>query len=83
VVRISQGQGFFSLRHLIQTGSRAHSASCLRGTGAFSAEVMRPGREADHSFPSRVEDKAAWSCTSTPPYVLVKQMMRFYGMVLS
>jgi hypothetical protein len=31
---------------------------------------MRPGREADHSPPSSVEVKKAWSCISTPPICL-------------
>jgi hypothetical protein len=34
---------------------------------ALSLGVKRPGREADHSPPSRAEVKNAWSYTSTPP----------------
>jgi hypothetical protein len=44
--------------------------------GALSLGVKWPGREADHSFPSRAEVKNAWSYTSTPP-------IRFHGVVLS
>jgi hypothetical protein len=32
--------------------------------------VKRPGREADHSPPSRVEVKNVWSYTSAPPTCL-------------
>jgi len=39
----------------------------LLSNGALSLGVKRPGREADHSSPSSVEVKNAWSCTSTPP----------------
>jgi len=44
----------------------------------------RPGREADHSPPSSVEIKNAWSDKATPPYVLivsrlVKRSVRFLG----
>jgi hypothetical protein len=34
---------------------------------AFTPEVKRQGREADHSSPSSAEVKNAWSYTSTPP----------------
>jgi hypothetical protein len=34
--------------------------------GVLSLGVKRPGREADHSPPSIVEVKNAWSYTSTP-----------------
>jgi hypothetical protein len=33
--------------------------------------VKRPGREADHSPPSSVEVKNAWSYTSTPQYIFM------------
>jgi hypothetical protein len=44
--------------------------------------VKRPGREADHSPPSRAKIKNAWSYTSIPPQVfmawyLVKQRDNF------
>jgi hypothetical protein len=44
--------------------------------GALSLGVKRPGREADHSRPSSVEVKNAWSYTCTPP-------IRLHGVVLS
>jgi hypothetical protein len=44
--------------------------------GALSRGVRRPGREADHSPPSSVDVKNAWSCNSTSP-------TRLHGVVLS
>jgi hypothetical protein len=44
--------------------------------GALSLEVKPPGHEVDHSPPSSVEVKNAWSYTSISP-------LRFHGMVLS
>jgi len=43
---------YFSLRHLIQTGSGAHPVPYTVGTEALSPAVKWPGREADHSPPS-------------------------------
>jgi hypothetical protein len=37
----------------------------------LSLWVKRPGREADHSPPSSVEVKNAWSYTSAPQYVFM------------
>jgi hypothetical protein len=45
----------FSLRHLVQTGSEAHSASYPMGIRGSFLGVKRPGREADQSPPSSVE----------------------------
>jgi len=53
----------------IQTGSGAHPASYLMGTGGSF-----PGSEADHSPPSNAEVKDVWSYTSTP--------IRLHGVVL-
>jgi hypothetical protein len=47
-IRFPTGAGNFSLRHSVQTGSRAHSASYPIVAGALSLGVKRPGREADH-----------------------------------
>jgi hypothetical protein len=44
--------------------------------GAPSLGVKRPGREVEHSPPSRAEVKNAWSYTSTLP-------VRLHGVVLS
>jgi hypothetical protein len=38
---------------------------------AFSLEVKRLGREADHSHPSSAEVKIAWQYTSTPQYAFM------------
>jgi hypothetical protein len=66
-----QGLGYFSLRHLIQTGSEAHQASYLMVPGALSLGVKRAGREADHSHTSSTEVKNAWSYIFTSPYVFM------------
>jgi len=42
----------------------------------LSLGVKRPGREADHLFPSSAEVKNTWRYTSTPP-------IRLHGVVLS
>jgi hypothetical protein len=48
----------FSSSPCIQTGSRAHPASCTMGTGGpFPGSKARPGRDADHSPPSSAEVK--------------------------
>jgi hypothetical protein len=40
----------------VQTGSGAHPASCIMGTGGpFPGGKARPGRDADHSPPSSAE----------------------------
>jgi hypothetical protein len=54
-VRFPAGAGNFSLRHRVQTGSGAHSASYAVGTGALSLGVKRSGCEADRSPPSSAE----------------------------
>jgi len=43
----------FSLRHLVQTGSGVTQPPIQWIPGALFLGVKRPGREADHSFPSR------------------------------
>jgi hypothetical protein len=54
----------FSSNLCIQTGSEAHPASCTMGTrGSFPGAKARPGRDADHSPPSRMSR----SHTSSPP----------------
>jgi len=40
----------------VQTGPKAHPASCTMGTGSFPG-VKRPGRDADPSSPSSAEVK--------------------------
>jgi len=52
-VRFPAGDGNFYLLHHVQTGSGAQPASYPMGTGGSTLEVKRPGREADHSPPSR------------------------------
>jgi len=54
-----QGQGFFSLRHRVETGSGPLPPSTPMGTGGKAA-----GSEADHSPPLRAEDEKAWNYTS-------------------
>jgi hypothetical protein len=46
----------FSYSLFVQTGSGAHPASCTMGTGGpFPGGKAQPGRDADHSPPSRAE----------------------------
>jgi hypothetical protein len=75
-VQFLAGAGNFSLRHRVQTGSGADSASYPVGTKGSFPGVKRPGRAADHSHPSSAEVKNAWSYNSTPP-------VRLHGVVLS
>jgi hypothetical protein len=75
-IRVPAGGGNFSLHHCVQTGAGAHPSSYLIGTRGTFPGVKRPGREADHSPPSSVEVKNAWSYTSTPS-------IRLHGVVLS
>jgi hypothetical protein len=55
-VRSPAGAEDFSSILCVQTGSGAHPASCLMGTGVLSPGVKaRPGCDADHSPPSSAE----------------------------
>jgi hypothetical protein len=57
-VRSSAGAKDFSFIPFVQTGSGAHPASCTMGTGGpFPGAKAQPGRDADHSLPSRSEVK--------------------------
>jgi hypothetical protein len=47
-VRFPAGAGNVFLRHHVQTGSGAHSASYPMGTECFSPGIKRPGREAEY-----------------------------------
>jgi len=40
-------------------------------SGVLLPAIKQPGYEADHSHPSRVEVKNAWSYTSSPQYVFM------------
>jgi hypothetical protein len=48
-----------------------------RVSRALSPGVKRTGREADHSLLFSAEVKNAWSYTSIPPYVFIKQRDKF------
>jgi hypothetical protein len=55
-VRSPAGAKDFSSSLCVQTGSRAHPASCTMGTGGpFPRGKARPGRDGDHSPPSSAE----------------------------
>jgi hypothetical protein len=78
----------FCVRHCIQSGSGAHPASCLVGTGGFFPGLKRPGREDDHSPPSSVEVTSVWRCTFTNPYVfmtccLIKYQRHLYLYIIN
>jgi len=47
-ILVSGKDGTFSLRHCVQTGTGAHTASYPEGTGALTSEVKLPGHESDH-----------------------------------
>jgi hypothetical protein len=48
----------FSSNLCVQTGSGAHPASYIMGTGgSFPGGKARPGRDSDHSLPSNAEVK--------------------------
>jgi hypothetical protein len=59
--------GYFSLCHRIQIGSRAHPSSYSVVPGVLTEGVKRPGRKAGNSSPPSAEVKDAWSYTFTPP----------------
>jgi hypothetical protein len=69
-VRFPAGAGKFSVLHPIQTGSGAHSAFYIMGTGgSFPVKGgERPGRETDHSPHSSADVKKAWRCGAIPPH---------------
>jgi hypothetical protein len=55
-VRSPAGAKDFSSNPSVQTGSRAHPASCTMGTGcSFPRAKARPGRDADDSPPCSAE----------------------------
>jgi hypothetical protein len=60
---------YFSLRHRVQIGSGIHPASypTYTGGGGVSPGIKQPDHEHNHSPPSSVEVKNAWSLTSIPP----------------
>jgi hypothetical protein len=60
-----------SLHYRVHIDSGAHTASYLMGTRGSFLRVKRPGCEANHSLPSRAEDKNAYSYTSAPQYTIM------------
>jgi hypothetical protein len=71
-VRFPVQVGIFSLRHHVQTGCGPHSTSFMTDTKAVHPKLKLPLPETDHSPPSSVQVKKAWSFTSIPDleYVL-------------
>jgi len=65
------GAGNFSLHHHVQNSSGAHPPSYLIGTRGLSLGIKGLGHEADHSPPTSVEVKNAWSYTSIPQYTFM------------
>jgi hypothetical protein len=61
----------FSLLHIVQTGSGAHTASFQWVPGDLSPGVKRLGGETDHSPPASAEVKKIWMYTSIPPYAFM------------
>jgi hypothetical protein len=67
----SQYGQVFSLLHVVQTGSGAHTASNPKCTRALSREIKQPKREADHSPPNSAKVKNTWIYTSIILYVFM------------
>jgi len=65
MVRFQTGAAFFSLHHLVQTGSGAHPSCYPVSTGGKAAER----REVLPSPPSTAKVKNAGSSNFTPHYV--------------
>jgi hypothetical protein len=61
----------FSLFHVVQTDPGVHPISYTMSTGGFSSGMKRPGRKADHSYPTSAEVKKIWIYTSTPRKLLM------------
>jgi hypothetical protein len=83
----SSNDGTFSLRHRIQAGSEAHSASYPMGTEDSYAGVKRKGREDDHLHVMQRKSMRG-AIPALPQYVskawrLIKQKIRIHGVVLS
>jgi hypothetical protein len=74
------GQGYFTLRYHVQTGSAANPAHHMI-TRALSPGVDRSGYEAEHSLPSSAEVKNAWSFTSISSYVLMAWCLIKHGRI--
>jgi hypothetical protein len=60
-VRIPVTERYFIHLKTVQTGSGAHRASCLMGTGGKAS-----GDDVNHSPPSRAKFRNDWRYTSTP-----------------
>ena len=56
-----------------QADSGAHSTSSTIGNEDSFWRVKRPGHDGNHSPPSSVKFKNAWSSTSPPPYTGVSE----------
>jgi hypothetical protein len=67
-----RGLGIFLFTTAFRTGLGSTQPPIQWVPGALSLGVKRPGREADHSPPSIVEVKNAWSYTTTPQYVFME-----------
>jgi hypothetical protein len=63
---------YFSLLHVVETGSGAHPASYPMGNLGPFGGCKAPVREVEHSFLTSDEVKKAWIYTSTPPYVFIE-----------
>jgi hypothetical protein len=71
----SPGSKEFSLLHLIQTSSEAHTAFYPMDTRTSSPRLRPLGSEADHSPPTNANVKKMFIYTSTPPHVSMADMV--------
>jgi hypothetical protein len=71
-VRFPTREEDFSSSLCVQTGSGAHPASCIVGTGGpFPGGKARPERDADHSLPSSakvVNEELYFLSPQAPPW---------------
>jgi hypothetical protein len=70
-IRVLKKSKEFSLLHIVETGSGAHSASYSMSTESSFSGVKRQGREADHSTTTSAEVKKTWIYKSTLPYAFM------------
>jgi hypothetical protein len=65
-VRFPATARYYSVFHSAQTGSETHPTSYSMGTERYALEIKRPGREADHQFPSNIEFKNGGAISEIP-----------------
>jgi len=67
--------GIFSIATTSRPDVLPNQPPIQRILGALTQGVKRPGREADHSFPSSSKVKNMWSYNSTPQQILMTRCL--------